>query len=572
MADAAAAPGAVAARNRAAARMSVLTVVSRVTGFARVVVVAAVLGTSYLGNVYQSANSVPNILFELFAAGVLQSVLVPVMVEAVDQRGPDGTERTAGIVLGAVGAVLAAVVAAGMVAAPLIMRLLVAGVDDPSVRAAQVELGTFLLWFFLPQVVFYAANLVATATLNAKGIFGIPVFAPTVNNVVVIASYLLFGWMRSGADPSLVLTTSEKLVLALGTTLGVVAFCAVPVVGLARSGTTLRPRWAPRDPVLRRLARQGLWAAGFLAATQVLLVVVLYLSNAVEGGVVIYQLAFVLFMLPNSLFAVPVLTTAFPALTRHSRSGDWPSFADEVGRATRSIVWFTTVSAGALVALAGPLSRLVAYGNAAGRYDELSVAIAGFALGLPAFSLVLFLVRVAYSYGDTRSPALVALAMMVLGSVAMVLLAQLGSGSDRVALVGAGYAVAQCVGLVGLAVVVRSKLGREHVHVPHVVVPVCRSAGAAAVASVVVGLAVARLDPTSRWGSFVAVAVGGAALLLLAAALGWLAGGPDPRTLVSTLGAHPGRRAAGAGGPPPDLEGRAAAERLVEEIEREAGQ
>lgn len=567
MADAVAAPGAVAARNRAAARMSVLTVVSRLTGFARVVVVAAVLGTSYLGNVYQSANSVPNILFELFAAGVLQSVLVPVMVEAVDHRGPDGTERTAGIVLGAVGALLAAVVAAGMVAAPLIMRLLVSGVDDPSVRAAQVELGTFLLWFFLPQIVFYAANLVATATLNAKGIFGIPVFAPTVNNVVVIASYLVFGWMRHGAAPSLVLTLPEKLVLALGTTLGVIAFCAVPVIGLARTGTRLRPHWAPRDPVLRRLARQGLWAAGFLAATQVLLVVVLYLSNAVEGGVVIYQLAFVLFMLPNSLFAVPVLTTAFPALTRHSRSGDWHSFADEVGRATRAIVWFTTISAGALVALAGPLSHLVAYGNASGRYHELSLAIAGFAVGLPAFSLVLFLVRVAYSYGDTRSPAFVALGMVVVGGAAMVALAQLGSRSDRVALIGVGYAVGQCVGLVGLAWVVRRRLHAEGARVPHLLVPVCRSAGAAAVASVVVGVGVARLDPASRTGSFLAVAAGGALLLVLAVLLGWLAGGPGPRALVSTLGAHPGRRVVATS--PADV---AAAEQLVEEIEREAGQ
>jgi putative peptidoglycan lipid II flippase len=567
MSDAVAASGAVAARNRAAARMSVLTVVSRLTGFARVVVVAAVLGASYLGNVYQSANSVPNILFELFAAGVLQSVLVPVMVEAVDLRGPDGTERTAGVVLGAVGAVLAAVVAAGMVAAPLIMRLLVSGVDDPSVRAAQIELGTFLLWFFLPQIIFYAANLVATATLNAKGIFGIPVFAPTVNNVVVIVSYLVFAWMRQGAEPSLVLTTPEKLVLALGTTLGVVAFCAVPVIGLARSGTRLRPHWAPRDPVLRRLARQGLWAAGFLAATQILLVVVLYLSNAVEGGVVLYQLAFVLFMLPNSLFAVPVLTTAFPALSRHARSADWSAFADEVGRATRAIVWFTTISAGALIALAGPLSHLVAFGNASGRYDELASAIAGFAIGLPAFSLVLFLVRVAYSYGDTRSPAIVALVMVVLGSAAMVAMVQVGSGADRIALIGVGYAVAQCVGLIGLSVVVRSHLRAEGAQLHHLVVPLCRSAGAAAIASVAVGLGVVRLDPSSRVGAFVVVLLGGGSILALAVLLGWLAGGPGPKALVSTLGAHPGRRVAGA--TPEEL---ASAEQLVEEIEREAGQ
>jgi putative peptidoglycan lipid II flippase len=249
----------LAVRNRATVRMSALTLLSRVTGFARVVVVAAVLGTSYLGNVYQSSNAVPNILFELFAAGALQSVLVPIMVDVVDRHRQSEAEATAGAVLGAMLTVLGALVAAGMVAGPWIMEVLVSGVDDPQVRAAQVELGTFLLWFFLPQVLFYALNLVATAVLNARNSFALPVFAPTVNNVVVICTYLLFGWMRGGQAPSLDLTLAEKLVLALGTTLGVVAFCAVPVAGLWRSGFRLWPRFRLRHPVLRRLAREGSW-------------------------------------------------------------------------------------------------------------------------------------------------------------------------------------------------------------------------------------------------------------------------------------------------------------------------
>ena len=104
------------------------------------------------------------------------------------------------------------------------------------------------------------------------------------------------------------------------------------------------------------------------------------------------------------------------------------------------------------------------------------------------------------------------------------------------------------------------------------VAPVCRSAGAAVVASVVVGMAVARLSPTSRLWSVAAVAVGGTVLLVMAVGLGWLAGGPGPRALVSTLGAHPGRRTGGSSRGQDELEDRAAAEQLVEEIEREAGQ
>lgn len=536
-----ASPG--AARTRTVARMSVLTAVSRITGFGRVVVVAAVLGTSYLGNVYQSANTVPNILFELFAAGVLQSVLVPVMVQAIDQQDHRSAERTAGVILGAVLALLSAVVAAGLVAAPWVMRLMVSGVDDPAVREAQVALGTFLLWFFLPQILFYGANLVSTAVLNARGYFALPVFAPTVNNVVVITTYLVFAAMRGGQPPSLDLSTAEKLVLALGTTLGVVAFCAVPVIGLWVTGFHVRPRLR-RDPVLRRVARSGAWAAGFLALTQALLVVVLYLANGVEGGVVVYQLAFVLFMLPHALFSVPVFTTAFPTLARLRNADDWQGFGSEVARASRSIALFTAVSAAALVALAGPLSQLVARGNAAANVDAVAGAIAGFALGLPGFSFMLFLTRVSYADHDTRSPTLANLVVASVGAITMSVLASRVGTTERVALLGVGYTVAQLCGAATLATVVRRRIHRHGAAVPGVVVPVLRVVTAAVAGGLaawgVVGL-VAEVGGTSGLAALPAAVSGGLVLALVAVSVLWVLGGPTPVRLVRTLGGDPGR-------------------------------
>ena len=532
---------ALAARNRAAARMSVLTLVSRGTGFARVMVVAAVLGTSYLGNVYQSANMVPNILFELFAAGVLQSILVPVMVEAVDRFSQDEAEHTAGVVFGAILSMLGAIVAAGMVAAPLLIRLLVSGVEDPSIREAQQQLGLFLLWFFLPQVVFYAANLVATAVLNARGIFGLPVFAPTVNNVVVIGVYLLFDHLRDGRPPGLELELDEKLVLGLGTTLGVVLFCMVPVVGLARSGFRLRPRLELRHPVLRRLVRQGMWAAGFLAATQLLLVVVLLLANAIEGGVVVYQLAYVLFMLPHALFAVPVFTTAFPALTRAAAADAWADFADEVGRATRSIAMFTLLSAAAVIALSGPLSQVIALGNAAARTEDVAAAIAAFALGLPGFSMLLFLTRVAYSRADTRTPTLVNLGVLLIGAAAMWSLSAAMDPADRVVALGLGYALAHTLGAAALGALMWRRLHDEGAAVRHLGLPVARTAAGALVAGLVVRWAVGLVDPGGVTESLVTLAVGGPLALVVAAATIRMVGGPGPVTLARTLGADPGR-------------------------------
>lgn len=537
----------LAVRNRATVRMSALTLLSRVTGFARVVVVAAVLGTSYLGNVYQSSNAVPNILFELFAAGALQSVLVPIMVDVVDRHRQSEAELTAGTVLGAMLSLLGALVAAGMVAGPWIMEVLVSGVEDPQVRAAQVELGTFLLWFFLPQVLFYALNLVATAVLNARNSFALPVFAPTVNNVVVICTYLVFGWMRGGQPPSLDLTLAEKLVLALGTTLGVVAFCAVPVVGLWRSGFRLWPRFRLRHPVLRRLAREGSWAAGFLALSQALLVVVLVLANRVPGGVVVYQLAFVLFMLPNSLFAVPVFTTVFPTLTRAERAGDHHRFAVEVGRSARSIAFLTLGSAAALMALSTPLAELVARGNAATRVGEIAAAIAAFAIGLPAYSTVLFLTRVSYAYGDTPTPTIVNLVVAVGGTALMWALVAAADARDTVTAIGVGFSAAQVLGAVLLALAVRRRLHAHGARVEALVVPVLRSA-VAAVAGGLAGwwaastvLAAAGGSPVGIPAATLATCAGAAAVVVVAFGVQWLLAGPDPALSVRTLGAAPGR-------------------------------
>ena len=148
---------------RATAAMTVLTGVSRLTGFVRIVVVAAVLGTTFLGNTYESANSVPNLLFELIAAGVLQAVLIPTLVSLLDRGDRTEAEHVAGSVLGLSCLILAALAVVGIAAAPLVARGLFAGVHDPHVRADEIRLGTVFLWFFLPQVVMYAVGMVATS-------------------------------------------------------------------------------------------------------------------------------------------------------------------------------------------------------------------------------------------------------------------------------------------------------------------------------------------------------------------------------------------------------------------------
>ncbi|MGE0880472.1 MAG: murein biosynthesis integral membrane protein MurJ [Acidimicrobiia bacterium] len=443
---------------RAALTMGALTVVSRITGFVRVLVVAAVLGTTFLGNTYQLANTVPNVLFELFAAGALQAVLVPSFVAMFDSSSQDERLRFVGAVFGVVSLGLGAVAAIGMITAPWIMALLVRGVDDPVVRHDQARLGSLFLVIFLPQLVFYGAGLVASAALNARDHFAVPAFAPIVNNVVVIAAYLGFAALRDGAEPSLSLTAGQKAVLGGGTTLAVVAFCSIPVVAAVRRRVLWRPNLDVRQPRLRRLFVAGSWAAVYLAATQVLLVMVYVLANAVAGGVIAYQIAFTFFLLPYGIFAVPIATAGYPTLSRLEHRGDRPAFAALAARSLDLGVFWLAPAAAALCALCFPIARLVLFGHA----DRSSVAlvapaIAAFAPGVVAYGVYLMLTRAFYAFGDAREPAMVNLIVVASGAVAMALASLAAPTSARLVVLGVVHTSVYVVGAIVLSVGLRRR-------------------------------------------------------------------------------------------------------------------
>lgn len=519
---------------RSTTTMTALTLVSRATGLLRILVVTAVLGDTFLGNTYQSANTVPNLLFELIAAGVLQAVLVPTLVELFDRGDDEEGEHVARSVLGLSAAALGALAVVGMLAAPLVMRVLVAGVEDPQVRDDQVALGTVFLWCFLPQVVLYTANMVATSVLNARNRFGVPVFAPVLNNVVVTASYGLFWVLRDGKEPSLDLTTAEVLVLALGTTAGVVAFCALPFASAVRSGTSLRPRFDHRHPTVRRIARLGGWAAAFLAASQVLLGVVLVSAGGIEGGVVAWQLAYTVFLLPHALVSLPVLTALFPTMSRHAVNADDEAYARTVGSGERAIAFFVLPAAAAMVALAAPLSEVLRFGElTAEGARQVAGAIAAFGPGLLGYGGVLYLARSLYARGDTRTPAMVNLVVVLAGSAAMFVAAATVDGESRVAWLAGIHSAAYVCGAVWLHVVVRGRTPALSAQpVGQGVVVALAAAGAACAAMWAVERGV---DLSGRAGSLAEVVAAGVVGVAVYLGVSTALRGPRPATLVGLL-------------------------------------
>lgn len=515
---------------RSAATISAWNTVSRITGFVRVLAVGAALGTTFVGNVYQSSNLVSNLMFELLAAGLLSAPLVPAFVSLIDAGRRDEAVRLAGTLLGVALAGLGVVVALGMVAAPAIMRALTMAMDDGAVRDRSVELGTFFLLFFLPQVLLYAGLAVATALLNSDRHFAAGAMAPIANNVVVIATMAVFVAVRAEGDLGLDMPLGHRLLLGAGTTAGVLAMASIPILSARRRGLAVRPRWEPGDPRLRQIARVGLWGGVLLGAVQVLIAVTLVLANQVRGGVVAYQIAFTFFLLPVALVAHPIYTAMYPRLAAAAQAGRWQDFGADIGEAVRRIAFFVLPATAALVVLGGPLLRLLRLGEIDAQGARMvGRVLAAYAVGLIGYSCFLLLARAWTAAGDARLPALVAIGTAALGAVLMVAGAGAADGTDRVVVLGLAHSAAMSAAALVLVVLL---VRRYRVRV-EIGASLARSALTAAVACAVGAVVADSVDSGGRSGALAAIAAAGLVVAVITLVGQWALGAPELRQLAA---------------------------------------
>lgn len=497
----------------AAIGMGAVAAVSRLVGFVRVLVIAAVLGTTYLGNAFQSANSLSNVLFELLAAGALSAVLVPVFVELLDRGDQRGAEHVAGAVLGAALLVLGVLSAIGIVAAPALARVLTAGVPA-DVADKQRELTTFLLRFFIPQVLLYAAGTVATAVLHARRRFALAAAAPIGNTLVMVAALLA---LRAATDenPSFDLGGGERALLVVAGTGGVLAFVGLLLVTCAASGFRLRPRWPSREPRVVDALRHSGWGAALHTGSGMLLGGAIIAGAAVEGGVVAYQVAYVFFLAPYAVLAQPIHTTILPELVGERARPD--AFAASVRWAMQRMALLVVPVSAGLMALAGVGLRAVTFGETGMDGASLiATALVALAIGLFPYGAFLLLARAFYALGDSRTPAIASVTSALAGVGVMLAGALVAEGEARVALLGGGHSAAFAIGAIWLGVLLTRRIGTSIVPAGAVrVLTISVVAGLVAwrVAEAVVG------DDTSRVGALLAsVAGGGAGIAIVLAA------------------------------------------------------
>jgi putative peptidoglycan lipid II flippase len=464
-AEAAGPPTAV---GRAARVMGAATAVSRILGFGRVLVIAAVLGTTDLGNTFSASNSVSNVLFDLLAAGALSAVLVPAFVELLDRRSSAGggdaeAEQLAGALLGWSLVVLGPICLAGVLAAPALARLLTTGTADPVVAAGQRHLATFLLRLFVPQVLLYAVGAITTAVLHARRRFTVTAVAPIGNTVMMVLALGTFRALHGPGAAGFDLSLAERLSLGAAGTLGVAAFVAIPAVALRRTGFRLRLR-VPRPgsvPGLGRAVRLSGWAGLQHAGTAVLLAAALLVGMGVSGGVVAYQVAFACFLVPYAVLALPLITAVLPELAGEAGRGDLPAFGRSLRWALDGMVGFVVPVGVAGMVFAPRVMEALAFGQTSeGGGRLIGFGLAALAAGLLPYGAFLLFVRAHYALGEGRAPAVAALGSAGLGAVLMAAGGALAHGDAKLAVMGAAHSVAYLVGAVVLGVGLARRTGQ----------------------------------------------------------------------------------------------------------------
>jgi putative peptidoglycan lipid II flippase len=397
---------------RPAAVMAVGTAFSRLTGLGRVIALAVALGIaeSRLADSYNIANTLPNVLYELVLGGVLTSVFIPVLVEQLRTRSHDEAWEAVSALVSVSLAVLVGLTLVAVLAAPVVIDLFTARVSGPQ-AAQQHDLATFFFRFFAPQIALYGFAAIAAGLLNAHGRFGVPMFAPILNNLVVIAMFGVFAAITSGVptNASVLNDPAAKLTLALGTTGGVAAMALVYWPFLRRLPGRLRVRLRPSHPAVRKVAGLSAWTLVYVVLNTIGFAVSFYLANGKQGGVTAYVTAFAFFQLPYGIAAVSIVTALVPRLAARHVDADDPGFGAALAGGLRATALLMLPATAAYLVLARPLiALLLEHGVVHGGSVELVAStLRLFAVGLLPFAVFLLFARAFYARQDSRTPALV---------------------------------------------------------------------------------------------------------------------------------------------------------------------
>ncbi|HVW80049.1 MAG TPA: murein biosynthesis integral membrane protein MurJ [Mycobacteriales bacterium] len=492
---------------RSGLAMATGTLASRGSGFVRTVVIAYALGVGPVNNAYTVANTVPNALYDLLLGGILSALVVPLLVRAAAEE-PDEGEAYAQRLVSIVAVALTVVAIVAVLIAPAVISLYA-----HDARPAQKALAVTFARYFLPQLLFYGLGAILSAILNVRGSFVAPMWAPVLNNLVVIVSGIAFAAITHSPPRAGHLSHAQILVLSIGTTAGVVLQTVALLPALRHAGFRLRLRWDWRGSGLRQAGPFAGWVFGYVVTNQLGYVVISDLAEAInhgKGELAVYSYGYVLFSLPYAVVAVTVITALFPSMSRSGTAGDEPAVAHTLAEGLSLAAVVLVPATLLLVVLGTPISLLVlAHGHTSHTGAALTGRVLiGFAVGLIPFSTFQMQLRAWLAVHDARTPALVNLVITGINLLIDGILYVALPGSDKVVGLAVGYSASYFIGTVVFAVKLRRRLtATRRTHVIRTYVRLIVAAVVAAVPAELLALAIRHAAGSGTGGSLAALVV-----------------------------------------------------------------
>ncbi|MFF7726210.1 murein biosynthesis integral membrane protein MurJ [Streptomyces sp. NPDC008001] len=407
--------GKAASLLKSSALMAAGTMVSRILGFARNLVMAAAIGVGTLNDGYQVANTLPTMIYILVAGGALNAVFIPQLVRAM-KNDEDGGEAYANRLLTLVIVLLAGVTTVCVLGAPLFIRMMSPTIaDDPT----RMDVAVAFARYCVPTMFFMGVHVVMGQILNARGKFGAMMWTPVLNNIIIIATFGSFIWAFGPAHTSNIssetITPEGIRLLGIGTLLGLVVQALAMLPYLRDAGFRIRPRFDWRGQGLGKAAGLAKWTFFFVLANQAGLVVVTQLATKAGAlaekahqpgtGITAYNFALQLWQMPQAIITVSVMTAVLPRISRAAHDGDASAVRDDLSHGLRTSAVAIVPCAFAFLALGVPMSTLM-FGSGSGTTAATNIGfiLMAFALGLIPYSAQYVILRGFYAYEDTRTP------------------------------------------------------------------------------------------------------------------------------------------------------------------------
>ncbi|GAB3685976.1 murein biosynthesis integral membrane protein MurJ [Salinisphaera aquimarina] len=486
--------------------VGVMTLLSRVLGFLRDVILAVLFGAGAGMDAFLVAFKIPNFMRRLFAEGAFAQSFVPVLSATRSQDTGDDVQNLVDVVAGTLGVILIGVTVVGIVAAPVFIYIFAPGFAG---QTAQFDLAVDLLRLTFPYLLFISLTAFAGGILNTYGQFAVPAFTPVLLNICMIGAAVLLSPVFE----------RPEIALAIGVLIAGMAQLAFQVPFLVRLQRLPRPRWGWRDAKVRRILRLMLPILFGSSVAQVNLMLDTIIASFLAAGSVSWlYYADRLMEFPLGVFSIAIATVILPSLAARHASKSSTEFSDTLDWALRLLVIVGLPAMVGLFVLAGPLVTTLFNYRSFNGHDALmsQYALMAYALGFMGFSLVKVLVTGFFSREDSRTPVRCGVISMVSAMILNLIFVGLFTWWDLPA-PHAGLALATSLGAFINAGLLYRNLRRDGVFVPsaswrRLLVQV----GLACVAmGVVLGIGAADLSVWIERG----------ALQRVAWLLGWITGG-----------------------------------------------